>query len=54
MYDRLYTYFTKNKIIFEKQFGFRADYSTDHALLEVNDEICECLDEEKFFLCNFC
>ena len=25
-YKRLYTYFTENKTIFEKQFGFRADH----------------------------
>ena len=50
MYDRLYTYFTENKIIFKKQFGFRAGYSTDHALLELIDQICECFDEKKYFL----
>ena len=32
MYDRLYIYLTENKIIFEKQFGFRTGHSTDHEL----------------------
>ena len=44
MYNRLYTYFTENKINFEKQFGFRASNSTDHALLDLIDKICECFD----------
>ena len=30
MYDRIYTHFTENKVIFEKQFGFRAGRSTNH------------------------
>ena len=32
IHDRLYTYVTENKIVSEKQFGFRAGHSGDHAL----------------------
>ena len=32
IHDRLYIYFTENKIVSEKQFGFRAGHSGDHAL----------------------
>ena len=49
MYDRLYSYLTENKILFKKQFGFRSGHSTDHALLELIDQICECFDKKKIF-----
>ena len=49
MYDRLYSYLTENKILFKKQFGFRSGHSTDHALLELIDQICECFDEKNIF-----
>ena len=53
MYDRLYSYLTENKILFKKQFGFTSGHSTDHALLELIDQICECFDEKKIFLVIF-
>ena len=49
MYDRLYSYLTENKILFKKQFGFRSGHSTDHALLELIDQICDCFDEKNIF-----
>ena len=53
MYDRLYSYLTENKILFKKRFGFRSSHSTDHALLELIDQICESFDEKKYFLAIF-
>ena len=50
MSDRLYSYLTENKILFKKQFGFRSGHSTNHALLELIDQIGECFDEKKYFL----
>ena len=38
MYNRLYNYFTANSFLFNKQFGFRAGQSTEHALLELIDQ----------------
>ena len=32
IYDRLYNYFTSQGILYEKQFGFRKNHSTSHAL----------------------
>ena len=49
MYDRLYTFFTENKTIFERQFSFRAGHSTNHALLELINQICERFEEKKNF-----
>ena len=46
---RLYTYFTEKKIIFEKKFVFRPGHSTDHALLELIDQIRKCYDEKSIF-----
>ena len=50
MYNRLHSYVTENKKLFKKQFGFRSGHSTDHALLELIDQICECLDRKKNLL----
>ena len=50
MCDRLYSYLTENILLFKKQFGFRSGHSTDHALLELIDQICECFHEKEYFL----
>ena len=54
IYDRLYSYLTEYKILFKKQFGFRSGHSTEHALLELIDQICECFDKKKIFSRNLC
>ena len=46
---RRYTYFTEKKTIFEKMFVFRPGHSTDHALLELTDQIRKCSDEKSIF-----
>ena len=46
---RRYTYFTEKKTIFEKKFVFRPGHSTDHALLELIDQIRKCSDEKSIF-----
>ena len=38
-----YSILTEKKKIFEKQLGFTANNSTDHALLELLDELCDAL-----------
>ena len=50
MYNRLYNYFTGNSILFNKQFGFRAGHSTEHALLELIDQICDSFNDKNYFL----
>ena len=54
MYGKLYSHLTENKILSKKQFGFTSGHSTDHALLESIDQICECFDKKKKFSRNFC
>ena len=49
MYNKLYSYLTENNILFNKQFGFRAGHSTEHALLELVDQISNTSNEKKLF-----
>ena len=39
MYNRVYKYLTKNNLIYNKQFGFQSNSSTEHAILELSDKI---------------
>ena len=39
MYNRICSYLTENNIFFIKQIGFWAGYTTQHALLELVDQI---------------
>ena len=45
MYNRLYTYLAENK-----QFGFRAGHSTEHALSELIDQISDSFNDKSYFL----
>ena len=47
MYNRLYLYFDQDKILYGKQFGFRAHHSIDHVLLELVDSIFDSFNERK-------
>ena len=44
IYSRLYTFLTKYKLLFKKQFGFRNNHSTSHALISLIDRIKKYLD----------
>ena len=46
MYRRLYTFITDNNILYEYQFGFRRNYSTTLALIDVIDNIYCSLDND--------
>ena len=50
MYNRLYDYFTANSILFKKQFGSRASHSTEHALLELIDQIFDYFNDNNYSL----
>ena len=50
MYNRLYIFLTKHNILYKYQFGFRKNYSTALALIEVIDNIYSKLDEQHFVL----
>ena len=44
MYKRLYTFLNSNNIIYNLQFGFRQQFSTSHALINITENIREALD----------
>ena len=50
MYKRLDSYLTENNIMFNKHFGFRAGLSTEHALLELVDQINNKLNDKNYLL----
>ena len=43
MYKRLYTFLNENNVIYNLQFGFRQQYSTSHALINITDNIRKAL-----------
>ena len=45
MYKRLYTFLNNNNIIFNLQFGFRQQYSTSHALINITENTIKALDD---------
>ena len=48
MYNRLYNFLTEHNILSMNQFGFRKNYSTFLALMELVDSISKNIDEEIF------
>ena len=44
MYKRLYTFLNSNNIIYNLQFGFRQQYFTSHALVNITENIRKALD----------
>ena len=50
MYNRLASFLEKNKILFHGQFGFRANHSTNHAILLITDKIQKAI-ERKLYSC---
>ena len=41
MYNRLFKHLSNSKILYPTQLGFQKDHSTDHALLQLVDQIYE-------------
>ena len=50
MNTELYNYLQENKILYSKQFGFQAGHSTDHAIVQLVDQIYEDFEENKYTL----
>ena len=45
MYKRLYIFLKNNNIIYNLHFGFRQQYSTSHALINITENIRKALDD---------
>ena len=48
MFNRLSEFLNKHEILYEQQYGFRQNFSTDLALLELSDKIAESIDAKKY------
>jgi len=48
MHKRLYSFLSKNNIIYNLQFGFRKSHSTSHALIYLTENVRKALDESYF------
>ena len=46
MYKRLYIFLDNKNMIDDLQFGFRQQYSTSHALINITENIRKALDDE--------
>ena len=45
MYKRLYAFLNKNNVMYNLQFGFRQQYSTSHALINITENIRKALND---------
>jgi hypothetical protein len=50
MYHRLYNHLTENDMLYCKQFGFKNKHSTEHAVVELSNQISNALDNDCFTL----
>ena len=48
VFNRLYNFLEDSQCIFSLQFGFRKKHSTNHALVEITENIRKALDENNF------
>ena len=48
MYNRIVNYLKNKSILYEKQFGFRAKHSTNHAILSIVDNIQRAIENKEF------
>ena len=48
MHNRLMKFLTEQKILYLKQFGFRKNFSTAHAIINLIDSIENAFDQNKF------
>ena len=50
MYNRLFKYLTTNEILYKKQFGFQEGHSTEHAIMQLIDNINNSFEKNHFTL----
>ena len=50
MYNRLQKYLKDQNILYDKQFGFQTGHSTDHAIAQLVDQICEAFEKNEYTL----
>ena len=50
MYNRLYKYLTDNRILYKKQFGFQEGHFTEHAIVQLVDQIRNSFESKQYTL----
>ena len=50
MYNRLYKYLTDNSMLYKKQFGFQEGNSTEHATVQLVDQIRNSVESKQYTL----
>ena len=50
MYNRLFSYASQQKILYLKEFGFQAGHSTEHAILQLANQIHESFENNLYTL----
>ena len=48
MYNRLYSFLIENNILYDKQFGFQKEHSTEHAILQLTNQILQSFNQDKY------
>ena len=48
MYDCLYKHLLNNNILYKKQFGIQENHSTDHAIIQLVDQISNSFEKNYF------
>ena len=48
MYNRLYQHLQNNKLLYNKQFCFQKANSTDHAIIQLADQLYDSFNDNKF------
>ena len=50
MYNLLYSYLNDNNLFFQIQFGFREGHSTNHAHIQLINNMCDSINQNKYTL----
>ena len=50
MYNRLFKYLKTNQILYKRQFGLQEGHSTEHAIIQLIDQINNCFEKNHFTL----
>ena len=50
IHNRFYSYLVNKKILYSKQFGFRKDHSTEHAIAQLADQIHKSFENDNYTL----
>ena len=53
IYNRLLSYISQENILYSKQFGFQSGHSTEHAILQLANQIHEFYGDNLYFRCSY-